>query len=302
MRGLSNGFGLFEKNTDLPAEYSKVLFEISEACRTEEFLSNFETDNKLTELEKWRDLNSYIEENEIELSDTQAAAHSAICIYVLKNTFAGNQSELYAELLEKSCYNTMCTPNVKAAEAQLMEYLPAAYDKKLPTRGGWILVAKPVTVEEKFRPVVYGIYFAKGYWKPDPRAQAIAKDYKIKLANAGSRYMIRINTGLSDVSLYPHEYILIKDIKEVFAELGKSYEMVKLGGTPNVEEERVHYLLSRGISREKIYEKLLSTVNTVNYCMFHPTQKTIEDLDEIVNTRFKSPFIDYVAPSITVKI
>lgn len=290
----------FLSNGVLPMEYSNRLFAILDECRTGKFLSDFDVDTNRGDLERWEDINSYIDANEIELTDEQTEAHSLISTYVFKNTFAGSQAELYEEMLETCISHPMVCPSVISGISEMAGYLPEKYHKKLPTRGGWIMIKRDIMVEEKLRPVVYGVYFAKGYWVECPRAKTVVKDYKIRLANAGKRYMVKINTGLSDISVYPHEYVVVDDIKIIFATLGKDYEMVKLGGTPNVEEERTHYLLSRGISRDKVYEKLLATVNTSNYCFFKPSEQTANALYRMHNG-MSSVIADFEPPKLAIK-
>jgi hypothetical protein len=294
--------GLFGNKVLLPSDRHR-LQAIHRACKAETFINKFaDTASNEKALEEFTDLSEYIIDNEIELEDLEREMLLEVQTYVKLATFAGSKADLYEEQLEALIYNRdVHGGNMVGRQSEMAAHLPDKYNKKLPNKGGWLLVSADVPVEEKYKPVKFGIYFAKGVWKESSMAASICKEYRIRIPNSGKRYMVRISVDGKEVHLNNHEYVPVTDIKTILASLGKDYEMVKLGGEANIESNRVHYLESRGIPKEEIYKKLLSSVNTMTYCYFKPTPDAVKYFQNVQDGT-DNIFCQFVPPQLKLTL
>lgn len=132
-------------------------------------------------------------------------------------------------------------------------YFPEEYDKVLPEGGGWILVIDPPTaVALDFKVPLLSMWFAR------PHA-----------LNAGrfagrAPYQAIIQTPAGDLHLWPHEFSVVSDPSALIGEDGA--HLHRLGGEPVLDEDKMFYLRSRGISRHEATLLLFAEINQPNYC------------------------------------
>jgi hypothetical protein len=144
------------------------------------------------------------------------------------------------------------------------KYYPEEHGKKLSKAGSWIMIV-PERIPVEHSPEQYTIYYAK----PDPLSQEMevefAETFKVPY------YRVRITTDHGDLNLWPHEYVMINDIREIMSEVGTNYELKRLGGGANYDSSKVHYLGTRGIGQADVYDMLLGAVNSTTFCYFKLT-------------------------------
>ncbi len=291
--------GMFGMGNGLPFQTKQKLIRLLDKCNDGSFTyGEMLKDGNWTDFDEFNDIENFIDNNDIELEEYESDLIRQINVYVTKNVRYNSSKELYEGILRR-CTAVQC-PTSEGMYAEMASYLPEDYNKKLPTKGGWIMIKKDIPVEDKAKPVLYGVYFAKGVWRDSGMALNIAKEYKLKFPNAGKQYIVKTNNGNTDVFIHPHEYIVVDGIKAILAEIGVGYDLVKLGGTPNIDEDRVHYLQSRGIKKEDIYMRMLEAVNVTNFCYFHPREEMINELDRHINGIYKSVFEKFVPETIKV--
>lgn len=149
----------------------------------------------------------------------------------------------------------------KTYDSEHQKYYPEEHGKKLPKAGGWIMVI-PERIPVENSPEQYTTYYAK----PDILYQSIDIDY------AGTfkvpYYRVKITMESGDLNLWPHEYVIITDIRGIMNEVSTNYELVRLGGDANYDVAKVHYLRTRGISQSDVYDMLLGAVNSTTFCYF----------------------------------
>lgn len=170
-------------------------------------------------------------------------------------------------------------------DAEVAAYYPEEYGKAIPSRGKWIMPIREIPVEEKFRPGLYNAYYAKPYYTPVEFAIGEHKKTVIRMR----RLKARINVEAGEVMLLPHEYVVIDDTTSILQGVGeaKEYEMVRLGGTPDYDRAKVHYLGTRGVPAAQVYEMLLGDINTTNYCYFRLKPEFFEQYDYIISAMQK---------------
>lgn len=273
LQEIKNGGGVFGgDDKTLPSDYRLLLEKLTKGITNK----NLTLDDKT--IDDWADFWDYVNINQIELNDIQLESADKVDAYIAKQTFKGNQNSLYKEQLSRLIVNSPLSTHENTC-AELEWLFPAEYEKKLPTKGGWILVARDIPVEKLIAPVKYGVYYAKGFWSNHSIAQLVKKKYgTTSVPNAGRKYQVKVSSHGKEVVLNPHEYVLVPDVCEILRSIGEDYEMVKGGGSANIEMERVHYLMSRGMSQESIYLRLLATVKSMTFCHFEPKSDFIEKL------------------------
>jgi len=175
-----------------------------------------------------------------------------------------SQDELQEEInesIDEYIYNEIGGANTTA---ERMKYHPEEYNKKLPKKGGWIMVIMDIPTTAK--PIKYSAYFAV----PAPLKKTIQLKYGFHRNQKADvpYYRVRIQTQEGEVHLWPHEYIYIKESAILTEEVGNSFDMIKMGGDTNYDTAKVHYLKTRGIPESLTYELLLSGVNSINHVYF----------------------------------
>jgi len=148
-------------------------------------------------------------------------------------------------------------------DSEMAHYYPEEYNKKLPKGGGWIIVTTDIPVAPANKPHLFGVYFAKNA----SRSKYITVEF-INNPVHFQYYMVQITTEAGDVSLNPHEYMIVSDMKEILGSVGKEFDMIKLGGDTNYDQAKVHYLATRGIPQYEAYDMLLGSVNSTKFAYF----------------------------------
>lgn len=148
-----------------------------------------------------------------------------------------------------------------------MRYKPAEHGRDLPKNGGWIMVTEVLPVEEKLRPIPYSVYYAK----PAPVMKEVPVDATLTRSKKIVKvpyYKVRIATENGEVHLWPHEYVVMRDPNALLAEVGNSFDMIRLGGDANYDDAKVHYLSTRGVDSGGVYKLLLGSLNSTNHVYF----------------------------------
>lgn len=173
-----------------------------------------------------------------------------------------------------------------AYDAEMMAFYPAEYGKDIPARGKWIMPIMEIPVEEKFKPGLYNVYYAKPAYTP-VEIQIGEKTAKIR------RLKAKITVEAGEVMLLPHEYVVINNPTDILQGVGegKEYEMVRLGGTANYDQAKVHYLGTRGVSEADVYQMLMGDLNSTTFCYFRLRPEYLEQYDYLISAMQKG--IDY---------
>lgn len=160
-------------------------------------------------------------------------------------------------------------------EAEMSGFYPQEYGKLIPGTGCWIMVLMVVPVAENVRPQLYGVYYALPEWvKSDIRLETMVLKTK--------RLKARITTEGGEVMLHPHEYCIVHNIDDVLSGIGTEYEIIKLGGQAAYDEEKVYYLLTRGVPIEETYRLLLGGVGSINFQYFRLLPEAFEMYDFLI--------------------
>lgn len=161
-------------------------------------------------------------------------------------------------------------------EAEMSAYYPEEYHKEIPKKGCWIMIIRVPYVEEQYRPHQYGVYYAIPEW-----TKSRLESYEIR------RLKAKINTEAGEVMVLPHEYIIVRDIKDVVEGVGKEYDIVKLGGSAAYDAEKVYYLLTRGVPMEEAYQLLLGDIGSINFQYFKLKPEAFEAYDFLIGAMQK---------------
>lgn len=167
---------------------------------------------------------------------------------------------------EKIIDNLLCMSHSREDMlAEEQKYYPEKFGKNLPRKGGWVLMLKIVPVEEKYRNELFDVRYAV----PIPNKKVLHDEGGKPIVVPYYKAQIQVNG--QEVTIWPHEYVPY-DIKEVLEGVGHQWEFVRLGGSTNYDEAKVHYLGTRGISRDKVYELLMGSIQSLDYCYYklHP--------------------------------
>lgn len=133
-------------------------------------------------------------------------------------------------------------------------YYPEDYGVDIPKKGAWIMINKILPVEIPIKPL--SIYYAM------PEERDFNHEFLV------SRHMGKIITKVGSVSVWPYEYVIVKDI-------GKYIEEVDNGGakfnflseTPKLTKKvsnALFYLRSRGISNSDAFTMVLGVITKPN--------------------------------------
>jgi len=170
--------------------------------------------------------------------------------------------------------------------SEMMCYYPEEYGRFVPPKGAWIMVLKEIPVVEDYRPGLYNAYYAK----PAPLVNNITVGMgKGEKTVPVKRHRVKIAVEAGEVMLWPYEYSVIKDPHDILQGAGtdKEYEMVRLGGTANYDEAKVHYLGTRGVTEADVYAMLLGDISSINYCYFRLKPEYFEQYDFLVSAMLK---------------
>lgn len=136
--------------------------------------------------------------------------------------------------------------------ANVQVYYPEDYDKDLGD-GTWVFVIDPPTnVALDFEVPLLSLWWAR------PHVMNVGK-YGNRLPYQGI-----IQTPAGDLHLWPHEYTICHDVEGIIGEEGTYIHT--LGGQPLLDEERLFYLMSRGIPQHEATLLLFKEINQPNYC------------------------------------
>lgn len=152
--------------------------------------------------------------------------------------------------------------------AERQRYYPEEYDKKLPKKGTWVMIRTVLPVEEKYRNEKYDVYYAV----PTPKTVSLGEGIRVPY------YQVQVVINGQEVGVMPHEYV-ITDIKGVLEGIPHQWEMIRLGGTSNYDAGKVHYLGTRGISKEQVYNMLMGSIQSLNYCYYKLNPEAHEYFD-----------------------
>lgn len=140
---------------------------------------------------------------------------------------------------------------------------PEKYGKKLAEGGQWVMVMTPPGT--KFQIPPFSIWFAQNWpMEMDERGRG-RKGPLPKRA--------RILTPCGDLGVFPHEYSVVEDAS---AYLGREKEGILLhmmNGQPAVNQEHLHYLMSRGIRRQDALLMLIHTIKDPTFLWFELAPK-----------------------------
>ena len=89
--------------------------------------------------------------------------------------------------------------------------------------------------KEEFKPFQYSVYYAK----PNPIFMDLNLEATYRRKSKTVRipyYKVTISTENGKVDLWPNEYMIISGIEEVTAEIGNSFDMIRMGGNANYDD------------------------------------------------------------------
>lgn len=135
-----------------------------------------------------------------------------------------------------------------AALKQMEDYFPG--DNIVDEHGSWIMVKQPPHTEYTVPPL--SMWFATPW---PSRHQSVTDAHRVKIV-----------TPRGDLGLFPHEYSKIKDVSKYFEFIGKDMEIHFFGSTDGVPVEKLHYIMSRGISRTDAITMLIGEIKHDGVC------------------------------------
>ena len=169
------------------------------------------------------------------------------------------------------------------------DYFPADYDKELPESGGWIMMLMAVHVGKSAGDSVKEITAPHlSIWFATPTKTLTGRSFdgvKMQMSQA----IIRTLDG--DVHVWPHEYTRV--------DLAKYLEFTDEDGlhirflhpeTGGFDENKLHYIRSRGISESKAKRWLLPELNNPNFCYF----ELDPEIAETFGDGFGTPYLNEV--------
>lgn len=151
------------------------------------------------------------------------------------------------------------------------DYYPEEYDKLLPEEGSWIMLLMTVQVakstgETNDNNVEHIDVPHLSMWFALPSAANVAK-YE-------SRYPRQaiIQTPQGEVRIWPHEYSIVRDITRYLSATEEEGVYLKfMNESAAFDEERLFYIMQRGISRGDAQRILLPEIRDPFFCyiLFH---------------------------------
>jgi hypothetical protein len=147
------------------------------------------------------------------------------------------------------------------------DYFPADYGKELPEAGGWIMLLLSVRVGKAVGETVKKITVPHlSIWYATPTTILCGKQFDgVKLP----MHQAIIRTLDGDVHVWPHEYTKVDLAKYLEFTDGEGLHIRFLHPeTGGFDENKLHYIRSRGISEAEAKRWLLPELNNPNFCYF----------------------------------
>jgi hypothetical protein len=164
------------------------------------------------------------------------------------------------------------TFNVGNYHAERAKYYPAEYGKEIKKKGEWIMLLRVLPVQKQWQNEKYDIYYAV----PTPSRMRLGEGIVVPY------YKVQIVINGQEVCVWPHEYVPY-NISEVLEGVGTQWVFHRLGGTPNYDVAKVHYLGTRGISKEQVYQMLMGAIQSLNYCYYSLVPEAHEYFDHVID-------------------
>lgn len=153
------------------------------------------------------------------------------------------------------------------------DYFP---HRKVEEQGAWIMVQKPPCTEYTVPPL--------SIWYAMPWDMTAASKAGIALKR------VKILTPSGELGLFPHEFSVVTDISFY---VGKDHEGVffrTMNDTPVVNYDALHYLMSRGISREEATLMIIEQMKDPTYGWFEIAPQYAAWAGKEWPTQAKCPF------------
>ena len=242
-------YGLFSRGQYLQPNERTLIVEFMARVKNKEDITDLDKKLKEDIDIQWEQYLDNLEEDELELVAEFMKYWDALFDDRTKR-------EKLDELIENILTNSMGM-SPAAYDSERQKYYPAEYGKELPRKGAWVMLLDVLPIEDKAKNEPFDIYYAI----PIPSK----REFGDKLS--APYYKVQIVVRGHEVTVWPHEYVPY-DIKEVLQGVGTQWEFKKLGGDTNYDSAKVHYLRTRGIKQETVYEMLMASVSSVNYCYY----------------------------------
>lgn len=253
--GLSFSPGTQSRN----AEKKELLIEVAEFMSSIRKPRDLEIEHK----DLFTRVEAFVEEWGDKIEEDEQESFTAFVLWYKQLKDPKSKFELLDSAIESNILveESLVRPGGKTYDSERQKFYPEQYQKKLPKVGAWIMIiAEYIPVQ--FPPERFGIYYAKSAATTQNVTPYGSRSIKVPY------YRIKITTDQGDLCLWPHEYIIVEDIKEVMSGVGTEFELVRLGGDTNYDSAKVHYLGTRGIDQADVYNLLLASIGTTNYCYF----------------------------------
>lgn len=180
--------------------------------------------------------------------------------YVINPEYAKHKQEFEKEDFVETIYNGMALVGIgvfsgnpfaagEAARAEHMSWFPEDFGAQIPEEGCWILVTKPPHTEIKINR--FSIWYAM------PEVRTKESGFALHLA--------RILTPVGDLWLWPHEYSKI-EIAKYLDFVGEGFEINYFSEAAEIDADKLHYVMSRGIKRPDALRLLLPTLQSQTVC------------------------------------
>lgn len=135
-------------------------------------------------------------------------------------------------------------------EDDMSNVFPEDYGKDLAEGGSWIQIQRPPCTEYTVPP--FSIWFATG-WPTDNR-------HPVK--------RVKIMTPDGELGILPAEYCIVKDITKWFGQEKEGVMMRQINLKPVCDEDKVHYMMSRGIRRKDALMLIIHEIKDMNFLWF----------------------------------
>jgi hypothetical protein len=164
------------------------------------------------------------------------------------------------------------TGSIEGRTSERQRYYPSEYGKELPKKGAWVMLMIVLPIESKHRNNKYDIYYAV----PKPERSRLGDGIIVPY------YKVQVVINGQEVGVWPHEYVPY-NISEVLEGVGTQWVLNRLGGTPNYDPAKVHYLGTRGVTQEQVYKMLMASIKSLNYCYFSLVPEAHEYFDHMID-------------------
>lgn len=267
------GRGLFGKAPLLTPSDTEWINEMYQAAKEKRNIYQFSDAEEARIRNYFEAIDSEQDEERINaLSDS--ALEQVTLLYRWMNSEGKNKTR--KEAAKEAIMNNPMSP-AGSTQAELEYHFAEDFGKAIPKKGAWIIVLHKIPVAARRKPVQYGIYYAMPHTerKTIPTAYMHGPGYNARTMKA------KINTGTDVVMLMPIEYKILSSFKELVLPMvaNGEYEMVRLGGGVGISSDKMDYLNSRGISKEKVLDLLIDNINTMDYAYYVPKEDVADTLD-----------------------